>query len=98
MRSFTSADGMVWDVRIKATGASNAMLVFRHPDGRTARKDRYAWYNAPSAESRNVTTRLDPDAVLAAISDLQLTRLFRRSMLISASDTPLGIPVATRGA
>lgn len=97
MRSFTS-DGVVWGVGVKVPGVSNAMLVFRHPGGSSARKDRYAWYNAPTPESRNVTTRLDPAAVLASISDLQLARLFRRSMLVSATDNPLSRPIAGRGA
>ena len=75
------------------TGASNAMVIFHHPDGRTARKNRYAWYVADTPEARSVTARLDAEAVQQAITDEQLARLFRRSMLISAADNPLGVPV-----
>jgi hypothetical protein len=74
-------------------GASNAMVVFKHPDGRTARRDRYNWYQARTAEARNVTSRLDKKAVLSSITEPQMALLFRRSMLISAADNPLGIPV-----
>jgi hypothetical protein len=69
------------------------MVVFLHPDGSTARKDRYAWYNARTPSAQNVTSRLDPHAVAQSLSEQQLALLFRRSMLISAADNPLGIPV-----
>jgi hypothetical protein len=92
-RSYESADGVRWGVEVTLPGASNAMVVFHHPGGRTARRDRYNWYNAQVPEARSVTARLDPDAVLASITDAELALLFRRSMLISAADNPLGIPV-----
>ena len=56
-------------------GASNAMVVFHHPNGRTARLDRYAWTQLNRPESRDVTFRVDPDTVLASLSDRELTRL-----------------------
>jgi hypothetical protein len=93
MRTFQSPDGTVWTVVVTNPGSSNAMVVFKHPDGRTARRDRYNWYQARTPEARNVTSRLDPKAVLDAITEPQLALLFRRSMLISAADNPLGIPV-----
>ena len=93
MRTFQSPDGTVWTVVVTSPGASNAMVVFKHPDGRTARRDRYNWYQARTPEARNVTTRLDPKNVLDAITEPQMALLFRRSMLISAADNPLGIPV-----
>jgi hypothetical protein len=93
MRTFQSPDGTVWTVEVTNPGASNAIIVFKHPDGRTARRDRYNWYQARTAEARNVTSRLDKKAVLSSITEPQMALLFRRSMLISAADNPLGIPV-----
>ena len=87
MRTFQSPDGTVWTVVVTNPGASNAMVVFKYPDGRTARRDRYNWYQARTPEARNVTGRLDPK------TEPQMALLFRRSMLISAADNPLGIPV-----
>jgi hypothetical protein len=69
------------------------MVIFHHPNGRTARRDRYAWYNVQGAAALNVGGRVDPRTVMDAISDEELALLFRRSMLISAADNPLGIPV-----
>ncbi len=69
------------------------MVVFSHPDGSTARKDRYAWYNISGPEARDVTGRVDPREVLDAISDDGLVLLFRRSMLIAAADSPFEAPV-----
>ncbi|HEX6533946.1 MAG TPA: hypothetical protein VF041_05070 [Gemmatimonadaceae bacterium] len=93
MRTFTSPDGVVWTVEVRSPGASNAMVVFHHPDGMTARRDRYNWYNARTPEAKNVTARLDPAEVLRLIDDKEMALLFRRSMLISAADNPLNIPV-----
>ncbi len=97
MRSFDAADGTRWAVRAQSPGASNLMIVFSHPDGSTARKDRYNWYNHRGPEARDVTARLDPTAVLDEISDADLALLFRRSMLIAAADSPLGVPVTHQG-
>ncbi len=95
LREYVAGDGTQWGVDVTLPGASNVMLVFLHPDGRSARRDRYAWYNVNSPEARNVTARQDPDAVLHGLSDEQIARLFRRSMLISAADSPLNRPIAT---
>ena len=40
------------------------MVVFRHPDGRTSRLDRYNWIISRGPESRSVTSRLDTRSVL----------------------------------
>lgn len=93
MRTFQSPDGVVWTVEVRSPGSSNAMVVFHHPDGRTARRDRYNWYLARAPEARNVTGRLDPEKVERSLGDEELALLFRRSMLISAADNPLNIPV-----
>jgi hypothetical protein len=97
MRVFQSSDGIRWGVAVKSPGASNAMVVFHHPNGRTARLDRYAWAQVNRPEARDVTSRLDPDAVLASLSDRELTRLFRRSMRISAASHPLNVPLTQAG-
>jgi hypothetical protein len=87
MREFTAPNGIPWGVEVRTPGASNATVVFRHPDGRTSRLDRYAWYVWPGAESRDVTARVSPRDVLEKLTDADLARLFRRSMPISA-DSP----------
>lgn len=93
MRFFDAPDGIRWSVRVQSPGASNVMIVFSHPDGSTARKDRYNWYNYGGPEARDVTGRIDPATVLDRIDDVRLALLFRRSMLIAAADSPLGTPV-----
>lgn len=93
MREFRSPDGTVWIVQVRVPGASNAMVVFRHQDGRTTRQDRYAWYLSSAASASDVTSRLDRKALERSITNDELARLFRRSMLVSAADNPLGIPV-----
>ena len=93
IRSITAPNGVEWwvEVPIETVGASNAMLLFHHPSGRTARLDRYAWVNVDTADARNVTTRLDPVSVLESLTDERLAQLFRRSMTVdrSASDPRL---------
>jgi hypothetical protein len=91
MRAFTSPDGTVWRVVIQSPGSSNAVVLFRHPDGRTARRDRYAWYISRGAEALDVTARLDKTAVLNSLGDQDVARLFRRSMPVS---TERGAPAA----
>ena len=99
MRAFTSPDGVHWGVEVpqETIGASNAMVVFHHPNGRTSRQDRYAWVTVDSVAARDVTARLDPREVLDSLADEHLARLFRRSMLISAADSPLHPPITHAG-
>jgi hypothetical protein len=85
MRSFTGPDGTNWKVEVTSPGASNAMVVFRHPDGRTSRRDRYAWYINAGAESHDVTARLNRGTVLDSLGDAEVQRLYRRSMPVSTS-------------
>jgi hypothetical protein len=85
MRSFIGPDGTNWKVEVQSPGASNAMVVFRHPDGRTSQRDRYAWYINSGAEAQDVTARLKRAAVLDSLADADLQRLYRRSMPITAS-------------
>ena len=83
MRAFTRPDGTNWGVEVQNPGASNAVVVFRHPDGQTSRLDRYAWYITGGPESQNVTGRLNKRSVLDSLGDADLQRLFRRSMPVS---------------
>jgi hypothetical protein len=93
MRVFTGPDGTNWRVEVQSPGASNAMVVFRHPDGRTARGDRYAWYITRGAEALDVTARLDKRTVLDSLTDVDVRRLFRRSMPIwTARETTAPAP------
>src|SRR5205807_5651139 len=83
MKSYHSPDGTAWGVEVALPGASNAMVIFRHPDGRTSRRDRYNWFISTSPEARSVTSRLSPERVLDQLDDAKLTLLFRRSMPVS---------------
>ena len=69
MRTWRSPDGITWVVDVDLPGSSNAMVIFRHPDGATARLDRYNWYISNSPEARSVTSRLSPAKVLESLTD-----------------------------
>jgi hypothetical protein len=84
--TYQSPDGVAWGVTVDLPGSSNAMVVFRHPDGASSRKDRYNWYISRGPEARSVTSRLSKDKVLAALDQATLAHLFRRSMPISRPD------------
>jgi hypothetical protein len=83
IRPFRGPDGTDWGVVIKVPGASNAMVMFHHPGGKTARLDRYAWYIWDGPESRSVTSRISEDKVLDVLTEDDLRLLFRRSMPVS---------------
>ncbi|PYP66337.1 MAG: hypothetical protein DMD26_08200 [Gemmatimonadetes bacterium] len=65
------------------------MVIFRHPNGNSARLDRYNWFISNGPEARSVTARLSPKKVLEGLSEIDLARLFRRSMPISRPDSLL---------
>jgi len=88
-RSFRSPDGLNWLVEVDLPGSSNAMVIFRHPNGASARLDRYNWYLSHGPEARSVTSRLSPDKVLEGLSDADLATLYRRSMSVSRPDALL---------
>ena len=96
-KTYTAPDGTKWNVLVQAPGSSNAMILFRHPDGRTSRLDRYNWIISRGPESRSVTARLDPDKVLEQLDAGTIMRLFQRSMPVSRKD-PFGAPERVRGA
>lgn len=83
-RSYTSPDGVDWVVQVTLPGATNAMIVFEHPDGGSSRRDRYNWVNIAGPGARNVTSRADAAAVLHELTDVQIALLYRRSMPINA--------------
>jgi hypothetical protein len=82
-RSYVSDDGIEWVVQVMLPGATNAMIVFEHPDGGSSRRDRYNWVNIAGAGARNVTSRADAAAVLHELTDVQIALLYRRSMPIT---------------
>jgi hypothetical protein len=65
------------------------MVLFRHPNGRSARLDRYNWFLSNGPEARSVTSRLLPKQILESLTDGDIARLFRRSMAISRPDSLL---------
>jgi hypothetical protein len=89
MRTFRSPDGVLWGVTVTLPGSSNAMVVFRHPNGQSSRLDRYNWFISQGPEARSVTSRLLPEKVMEGLSDADLARLFRRSMSVSRPDSLL---------
>ena len=82
-RPFRAPDGLTWEVEVRSPGSTNAMVVFLHPD-RAARRDRYAWWITTGEEARNVAGRLSAVAVLGALDERELGRLFRRAMPIDS--------------
>ncbi|MGH7662766.1 MAG: hypothetical protein ACRENI_00475 [Gemmatimonadaceae bacterium] len=90
MRVFESPDGTRWGVELTLPGSSNALLIFHHSDGRSARRDRYAWYLSQGPGARSVTSKLDGKAALDGLDDRELARLYRRSMPVSAVRSLVG--------
>ena len=89
--TFRAPDGLTWGVEIDLPGSSNAMIIFRHPDGETSRKDRYNWVISNGPEARSVTSRLDPERVLEGLDEGEIAALFGRSMRITAPSTLLAM-------
>ena len=94
-RTFRAPDGVTWGVEIDLPGSSNAMIIFRHPDGQSTRWDRYNWVISNGPEARSVTSRLDPTRVLEGLGDAEIGALFRRSMKISRPDPLLPVQAST---
>jgi len=86
-RVFAGPDGTPWRVVMQVPGASNAQVVFQHPDPRRTREHRYAHYLESGPESQNVTGRVDVVAALGELDDAALAGLFRRSMVIAGHPT-----------
>lgn len=93
--TYTTPDGTTWSVDVELTGASAALIVFRHPDPATSsRKNRYAWLNWQGAEANDVRANIDPRAVRAVLTEEKIAELFRRSMPVGNS---LSGPVLIQG-
>jgi hypothetical protein len=86
MKSHTASDGTTWSVLVQNPGSSNAMILFRHPDGESSRLDRYNWVISNGPEARSVTARLSPEKVLDQLDSGTIARLFQRSMPVSRPD------------
>ncbi|HEX6314762.1 MAG TPA: hypothetical protein VFZ73_07880 [Gemmatimonadaceae bacterium] len=81
MREFKTPDGLTWNVVVQLPSHSSAMLLFRHPDGQSSKLDRYAWIN--SVVTKDPRERLAAKDVMERLSDAEIARLFRRSMMVS---------------
>lgn len=94
MKIWRSPDGIEWTVEVDLPGSSNAMVIFRHPSGKSARLDRYSWFISNSPEARSVTSRLSPKKVEELLTEATLAQLYRRSMKISRPDPLLPAPAS----
>lgn len=77
-REFQSPDGIRWNVLVKLPSHSSAMLLYQHP---VSKLDRYAWIN--SATTTDPRDRLTAKDVMERLTDADIARLFRRSMMVS---------------
>ena len=83
-RAYTAPDGTTWGVEVRTPSASNAMLVFVHPDPTSSMRNRYAWWLSNGPTASDVTARLTPKQVMDALTDADIVRLFKRSVPISS--------------
>ena len=88
MKSFRSPDGTHWGVEVQNPGASRAIIVFRHPDGETSRKDRYSWFDWHGPEASDVVANIEAQKIVAALDLVTIENLFKRSMLIGSGYGP----------
>ena len=93
VRTFVDGSGTNWRVKVDSPGASNAQVLFTHPDPARTRENRYAHYLWRGPESQHVSGRIDPRAVLDALDDAKLAQLFRRSMPMAGRPTIFGQPL-----
>lgn len=80
--NYRSPDGTSWEVEIEMPTHSGALVIFKHPDNRTGRRDRYATMNSHAPQANDPRARLEPASVLASLNERDLARLFRRSAQI----------------
>lgn len=97
MRVFQAPDGTPYAVDVSNVGASNALIVFRHPDARHSGRDRYAHFLWHGPEARSVTARLEEEQVMEALQDADLVRLFRRSFPVSTGAPGYNPKVSSKG-
>jgi hypothetical protein len=84
MKNFRSNDGTGWTVSVQLPSHSSAIVLFGHPTG-NSRFDRYAIHNSHAPQANDPRSRLDGEAVLSALNDRELARLFRRSVPVEAT-------------
>lgn len=97
MKTFRSTNGIEWKVDAVLPGSSNAMILFRHPNGKSARLDRYNWFISQGPEARSVTSRLSPERVMEQLDDTAIARLFARSMPVSRPADEPNVALGVRG-
>ena len=97
IRPFRGPDGTEWGVKALLPSHSSAMLMFHHPDGRSARRDRYAWINVHGPEVNNVTAPVTLKPTLDGLTDGDVARLFRRSMPVESRRSMQSPAMARRG-
>ncbi len=85
MRPFKGPDGTMWGVQVQMPSHSGAMVLFHHPNGETARLNRYAWINAPTETAHDPRTSLKAAALDSQLSERDIARLFRRSMPVQTN-------------
>jgi hypothetical protein len=85
MTPFRAPDGVWWGVEVEMPTHSGALVLFHHPDGQSARRNRYAWVNARRPEANDPRARLTIEDVTGRLDDRELARLFRRSMPIETT-------------
>jgi hypothetical protein len=81
--AFRGPDGTAWTVEVRSPGASNAMVVFLHPNP-LSRQDRYAWWLSDGPQASDVTARLVAQTVLDQLDERTLLRLYRKSMAVDS--------------
>ncbi|MGQ0767539.1 MAG: hypothetical protein ACT4OZ_17985 [Gemmatimonadota bacterium] len=85
MKKFQAPDGTWWGVEVKMPTHSGALVIFLHPDGDTARHNRYAWINSSRPEASDPRSVLPVRSAADALTENEMARLFRRSMPIESS-------------
>ena len=87
MKTYKSPDGTEWRVQVQLHSTSNALVLFRHPNGDSSHLDRYNWLLSSGPESKSVTTTVRPSDVEARLDAGTLARLFGRSIAVSRPAT-----------
>jgi hypothetical protein len=79
MKPYVAGDGTAWGVEVRMPTHSSALVIFRHPDGATSRKHRYAQLNVRTASASDPRGSLGAKELVDALDTRSLARLFNRS-------------------